>query len=605
MTAALSSRLVRLTLGTVLAVHYASAALHQEVTRGLLDRPFDYVIIGAGAAGAVLANRLSEDARSSVLLIEAGSSDYENVKIEVPQDGFELANTIFDWNFTTVPQPGFNGRALNYPRGHVLGGSTAINLMDYCRGSRDDYDRWANITVDHGWTWDALFKHMLDLDVVTPPVDGHNFSFQFDQSVHGTTGPLKISLPQSLLAVDFIGMNASAELSNEFPFNRDFNSGDPIGISWVQSTIFEGARFSSASAFIAPALQRRNLDVVVNTLATKLIPTGQRGTPDVRTVEVLNSRTNETFHVTAKAELILSAGAVKSPHLLLLAGIGDAAYLSSIGVTPLVHLPDVGQNLQDHVFLPVSWNVSSNDTLDNIRLNASFAAELFGEWNTTRTGPLADGPANVFGWLRVPDNSSIFSGTIDPSAGPTSAHFEFILSDSFVSKVQASPAEGHFVTIIVNLISPASRGNITLASLNPFDKPLINPDFLSAPIDVKILREGIKAARRFVSAPSFADYIVAEFGDFAVAKTDQEIEAFARANGDTVDHVVGTVPMGRAGCMDAGCGALNPDLTVKGTKGLRVVDASAFPFITSGHTQAAVYILAERAADLIKASRPH
>ncbi|KZV61898.1 GMC oxidoreductase [Peniophora sp. CONT] len=575
-----------------------------ELTQDLLNRQFDYIVVGAGAAGAVLANRLSEDAATSVLLIEAGSSDYENIKIEVPQYGFQLSNTVFDWNFTTVPQPGLNGRALDYPRGHVLGGSTAINLMDYCRGSRDDYDRWANVTGDNGWTWDALYKKMLKLDVVTPPVDGHNYSNQFDPAVHGTTGPLKISLPQSLLPIDALGVQASEELPDEFPFNRDFNSGNTIGISWVQSTIYEGARFSSASAFIAPALKRRNLEVVVNTLVTKLIPTNQTsGTPDIRTIELLNSKTNKTFEATAKTELILSAGAVKSPHLLLLAGIGDASYLSSVGVTPLVDLPDVGQNLQDHVFLPVSWSVSSNDTLDNVRYNATYAAELFKQWNTTRTGPLADGPANVFGWLRVSDEADLFSTTPDPSAGPTSAHYEFIFSDEFVSKVQASPTEGHYFTTIVNLISPASRGNITLASLDSLDKPVINPNLLSEPVDAEILREGIKAARRFVTAPSFANYIVAEYGDFAAAQTDEELEAFAHANGDTVDHVVATVAMGRAGCMDAGCGALNPDLTVKGTKGLRVVDASAFPYVISGHTQAAVYILAEHAADLIKSTK--
>ncbi|KZV70517.1 GMC oxidoreductase [Peniophora sp. CONT] len=597
------SRLAPLTFATTFAA-CAFAGLHQEMTQTLLDRNYDYIVIGAGAAGAVLANRLSEDAHTTVLLIEAGSSDFDNIKIEVPQDGFQLSNTVFDWNFTTVPQPGFNGRTIDYPRGHVLGGSTAINLMDYCRGSRDDYDRWANVTADRAWTWEALHKHMLNLDVVTPPVDGHNFSFQFDPAVHGTTGLLNISLPQSLLPVDFITMNASAELSDEFPFNRDYNSGDPIGITWVQSTIFEGVRFSSASAFIAPALQRPNLEVVVNTLATNVMSTRKtNGVPDIRTVGLLNSKTNKTFNATAKNELILSAGAVKSPHLLLLAGIGDSSYLSSIGITPIVNLPDVGQNLQDHVFLPMSWTVSSNDTLDNIRLNASFAAELFDEWNTTRTGPFADGPANVFGWLRVPDNSSIFSNATDPSAGPTSAHFELIFSDEYVSKVQTPPSEGHFFTVILALISPASRGNITLASLDPLDKPVIDPNFLSAPIDIEILREGIKAARRFVAAPSFANYIIAEFGDFATAQTDDELEAFVRANGATVDHVVSTVPMGREGCMEAGCGALNPDLTVKGTHGLRVVDASAFPFIISGHTQAAVYILAERAADLIRSTK--
>ncbi|KZV70515.1 GMC oxidoreductase [Peniophora sp. CONT] len=201
-------------------------------------------------------------------------------------------------------------------------------------------------------------------------------------------------------------------------------------------------------------------------------------------------RIDKPFHATVKDELILSAGAVKSPHLLPLAGISDASYLSFVGVTSLVNLPDVGQNLQDHVFLPMSWTVSSNDTLDSIRLKVSFASELFHEWNTTRTGALADGPANVFGWLRATDNSSIFSSTTDPSAGPTSAHFECIFSDEYVSRVQMPLSEGHFFTVIVNLISHASRGNTILGSLDPLDKPIIDLNFLSAP------RSCVKGSKR-------------------------------------------------------------------------------------------------------------
>ncbi|KAI0313145.1 hypothetical protein OF83DRAFT_1213269 [Amylostereum chailletii] len=295
---------------------------------------------------------------------------------------------------------------------------------------------------------------------------------------------------------------------------------------------------------------------------------------------------------------------------VMLSGIGDAAYLSSMGIEPLIDLP------ADHVYLANSWTVNSTNTLDNLRLNATLAAEALDLWKINGTGPLGLGPANQFGWLRVPQNSSVFVNESDPSAGPTSAHFELIIRDQYSSKTVPAPSEGHFFSITTNVISPTSRGNISLASLDPFVSPIINPNLLGTSLDVAILREAIKAARAFVSAPAWEGYITGEFGQFADAKTDEEIEAYARANSDTVDHVVGTVAMGPKGKSG---GPLNPDLTVKGAVGLRVVDASAFvrscrhfggvvdesdilpqPFIISGHTQTPTYVLAERAADLVR-----
>jgi len=267
-----------------------------------------------------------------------------------------------------------------------------------------------------------------------------------------------------------------------------------------------------------------------------------------------------------------------------------------------VNLPDVGQNLQDHVYLPLVWNVRADRfTLDQERQNATFAAEALAEWTANRTGPYVLNTAgNTWGWFRLPPNSPAFKHASDPSAGPTSAHFEMIMDDFFLSKIMPPPPTGNYWTIPTNLIQPASRGSITLASADPLVYPIINPNMLTAPVDIAVLREAIKVSRKFMSANAWKDWITSEFGAFANATTDAQIEAFARSNADTVNHVSGTVAMGKRGSSARGSGALNPDLTVKGTVGLRVVDASAFPFIIAGHTQGGVYILAERAADIIK-----
>ncbi|KAI0314889.1 GMC oxidoreductase-domain-containing protein [Amylostereum chailletii] len=487
-----------------------------------------------GAGGGVMASRLSEDPQTKVLLIEAGSSDFMDQNILVPNFASRLPNSKF--------VPGLDNRVIEYPRGHVLGGSTAINQMEYSRGSRDDFGRWARVTEDDGWTWDELLPYIFKMEMVTPPPDHHNTSGQFNPALHGTKGPVATSVEGLSLPIDALGREASSQLHEQFPFNLDYNSGDTIGISWVQSTI-----------------KASNLDILVNTQVTKVLPVGtgeKEKEPVIRGVQFAQSANGTRFSLNATKEVILSAGAVKTPHLLMLSGIGDTAYLSSMGMEPLIDLPAVGQNLQDHVYLPNSWTVNSTNTLDNLRLNATLAAEALDLWRVNSTGPLGLGPASQFGWLRVPQNSSV--------AGPTSAHFELILHDQYSTRTVPAPSEGHFFSIATNVISPTSRGNISLASLDPFVSPVINPNLLGTSLDVAIPREAIKAARAFVSAPAWEGYITGEFGQFADAKTDEEIEAYARANSDTVDHVVGT------------------------------------PFIISGHTQTPTYVLAERAADLVR-----
>ncbi|KAF9061468.1 GMC oxidoreductase-domain-containing protein, partial [Rhodocollybia butyracea] len=557
-----------------------------------------------GAGGSVVANRLTENPSTKVLLIEAGSSDFNNLDIEVPSFAPQLGGTQFDWNFTTLGQPGLSGRSIAYQRGFVLGGSTAVNIMAYCRGSKDDYDRWAEVTGDEGWSWNSLQPYIRKVKKTLPPADHHNTQGEIDLSIHGHGGPINFSLPGQLLPTDQRVIGASFELSTEFPFNLDYNSGDTIGIGWTQTTISNGHRVDAANSYLAPVLSRSNLDILVNTQVTKVVQTGTQrsGEPIFRGVEFASSSSGK-FTMSASQEVILSAGAIKTPQILMLSGIGDSSHLSSLGVKTIVDVPDVGTNLQDHPLTTISWTVRSTNTLDNVRTNETLAAELLQQWNSSHTGDLVLGPGNQLGWLRLPKDASIFKQAADPSAGPTSAHYEFIPTDSFVSFSQPFPSQGNFFTMFSNLVSPSSRGNITLNSTDPFAHPLIQPNMLSTEFDIFAMREAIKAARRFMSAQSWSDWIIEETSLTSVAQTDEEIEEYIRSTCFTVNHVTCTAPMGKTGSNGRGSGALNSDLTVKGTIGLRVVDASAFPFIPAAHTQVPTYILAERAADLIKSGR--
>ncbi|TFK86510.1 GMC oxidoreductase [Polyporus arcularius HHB13444] len=586
---------------------YAALYASPEAAASHVSRTtYDYVIVGAGAAGGVLANRLTENRTTKVLLLEAGSSDYNNTNIEIPFLAPVLTGSTFDWNYTTTPQLGMDDRSVVYARGKVLGGSTSINYMIYTRGARDDYDRWASLTGDRGWDWDNMLPYMLKLENFTNSPNVQNATSKFDPSLHSTKGPLGAGLPQVSLPTDQIALNAQAELSSEFKFNRDVNSGDMIGFSWTPFAIQDGARSNSARNYIQPALSRSNLDIIVGAQVTKVVKTSsQGGVPIVRGVQYTSGPNKTIYSVKASNEVILSAGAIGSPQILLLSGIGPKAQCTANRITPLVDLPDVGQNMQDHPLLTTNFRVSSNDTLDNLLSNATLAAQQLALWQSSRTGDFTLGAANQWAWERLPPNDSIFRTVPDPSAGPTAPHYQLIFSDLFVAFGGVPPPAGHFLTLISNLYTPVSRGNLTLKSTNPFDYPIINPGLLSdkGGFDIHTMREALKAGRRFLQAPAWRSWIISEFGDSANAQTDAQIEDFIRANALVVNHVSGTVGMGKSGSTARGSGALNPDLTVKGTIGLRVVDASVFPIIPAAHTMVPTYAIAERAADLIKAAQ--
>ncbi|KAH9177980.1 aryl-alcohol-oxidase from pleurotus Eryingii [Lactarius sanguifluus] len=590
-SAILTFSVLRLALGAVYANPFQ-----------LPPNKYDYVVIGAGVGGSVIASRFSEDPCKRVLVIEAGPSDVGIEAVQIPFFCVSLSpNTPLDWNYTTVAQAGLNGRTVPYPRGRLVGGSSSINYMFWNTGTVDDFNRLADVTGDpkRNIQWNALTSNHHQIEKLTPPADHHNSTGQIDPSIHGTSGPVGISLQGFPTLLDDRVMRTTSLLSSEFPFNHDMNSGNPIGIGWSQFSVANGTRVSAGTAYLEPALaSRSNIDLLVNTQVTKIFQTGTQGKrPIFRGIALIN-----TFHVgpfyavNATREVILSAGAVSTPQLLQLSGIGDPTVLRKVGIEPLVNLPDVGKNLQDHTILPNVWAINASFTPDDYARNATALAEATQQWETTRTGQLASPPAAQIGWFRLPDNSSIFKTETDPSAGPTSPHYEFVFAVGSKSKF-SSRATGHYMVIATNLISPSSRGSVMLNSSDPFEFPIIDPAFLSTDFDIFAITEAVKAAQRFMAASPWQGFVLGQFGNFANVTTDEQIAAYARNNAATVFHPVGTAFMSAAGAKN---GVVNPDLTVKSTVGLRVVDASIFPYVPSMHPQGSVYIIAERAAAIIR-----
>ncbi|KAJ7599875.1 aryl-alcohol oxidase [Mycena floridula] len=559
---------------------------------------YDFVIVGGGTGGLVVANRLSENPKFNVLVIEAGVSNANVLDSEVPGLAPGLSpNTPYDWNFTTAPQIHLDGRVIQYPRGHLLGGSSSVNYMAYTRGSSEDYDRYASFSGDQGWSWKKMLPYFFKNEVLTPPADHHDTAGEFNPVVHSESGINAVSLPGFLTpSIDNRIISTTGQLSSEFPFNEDMNSGSHLGIGWLPCTIRNGARSSSATSYLAPKHQSRpNLDVLIGNRVTRVLATSS-DSGRLTTVEFAASAQDTRQRVKASKEVILSAGAIGSPHVLLHSGIGDSALLSSLGIKTVHHNPGVGQNLSDHVLLPLTWQVNSTDTLDDLNRNATVAARALKQWNETRTGPLVSfSGVNQLGWLRIPDNSSIYSEFADPAAGPNTAHFELLFAKELA--LQAPPPTGNFITVFTALVAPVSKGELRWKSSDPFVDPIIDPNLLASPFDKFVMRESIRSARRFLQAPTWSNFILASTSTNATS--DDDLDTFVRSAASTVFHPTGSASMTST---KATYGVVNPDLKVKGVDGLRVVDASVLPFLPSAHTQVPVYGFAERASDLIKAT---
>ncbi|HTC50376.1 MAG TPA: GMC family oxidoreductase N-terminal domain-containing protein [Steroidobacteraceae bacterium] len=525
---------------------------------------FDYVIVGAGTAGCVLAGRLAEDPAARVCLIEAGGNDAHPFIRTPALVAAAIANRRFNWRFETVPQAQLKGRRIPQPRGRVVGGSGSINGMVYSRGNPRDYEDWVAAGAS-GWSYAEVLPYFLRSE--------NNQDLPVSR-YHAHGGPMNVMRPRrpNRLNTDFI----QATRSLGFPGTEDFTAATNEGVGFRQGVIRAGRRETTARAFLRPALARGNVTLYTDSLALRVVVEAARA------VGVSFERAGQSQQVRATREVILSAGTLQSPQILLLSGIGPAAQLQAQGIQTVHDLAGVGRNLQDHLACPVLMS-TTNPTSYGI----SGRALPRGAWNVLqylfgRTGPFASNVFESVGFLKTlpdldrPDVQFVFQ----PAARPR---------PTFPLPI------GHGYAISPVSLYPKSRGTVTLQSPDPHAAPAIDPALLSVAEDIQPLIRAIKLARRILAAPNFAHYHGTEMAPGVAVQSDEAIAEFIRASSYTVHHQVGTCRMGEHA--DA---VVDSQLRVRGLEGLRVVDASVMPRLIGGNTNAVVVMIAEKAADLIR-----
>jgi choline dehydrogenase-like flavoprotein len=535
----------------------------------LEDADFDILIVGAGSAGCVVAARLSEDPALRVGLIEAGPPD-KSVLIHCPAGLALLAQTgAANWGFETEPQPGLNGRRGYQPRGKVLGGSSSVNAMIYARGHRADYDAWA-AEGNPGWSFDEVlpwFKHA-----------EHNE--RGADAFHGTGGPLNVADLRS--DATWRERFTQAGVQAGYPRNPDFNGAEQEGFGPYQVTHRNGERFSAAKAYLTPNLSRPNLQVLTGAQVLRVRFESRRAVG----VDVRMGGAERTLK--ARREVILSAGALQSPQLLMLSGVGPGAHLQALGLPVLHDLPGVGQHLHDHIDVVQVVDAPGHHDLFGLSLAGAVRAMrgIF-EWRRQRTGMLTTN----FG-----EGGAFLRSTPEEPVPDLQLHF-------VVGKLVDHGRKtvfGHGYSCHVCVLRPKSRGSVTLASPDPLAAPLIDPAFLSDPDDTARLVRGFKLMRHILAQPALAQCGGREVAASSAAQTDAEIEAYVRQQADTIYHPVGTCRMGPAHQAAEGGSVVDAELRVHGLQGLRVVDASVMPQIVGGNTNAPTIMIAEKASELIR-----
>ena len=524
---------------------------------------FDYIIVGAGSAGCVLANRLSKDPANSVLLVEAGGSD-RNPMFSIPLlAGVAYWHKPTNWNYKTTPQTNLDGREIKWPRGKVLGGSSTINGMMYMRGNAADYDQWAQTGLT-GWSYDDVLPYFCRSE--------SNLE-RLGDPFHGQDGPLRVkkSKGENPLYADFLsaGKNCGARP------NEDFNGAEQEGLGFYDFNTRDGCRESSATAFLRPAMTRKNLSVLTKTKVRRIILKDRRATG------LVLRRAGQTIEVTARREVILSGGAINSPQLLMLSGIGPGAELVGHGIDVAHDAPEVGRNLQDHLGVYLTYACKDPVTLFRLfrpdRAALAFAqAYLFG------TGPASAVPLEAGGFLKT-----------RPELEIPDIHITFVPGLSLETTRKGQGRHGYLINFYQ--LRPESRGTIRLASADPAAAPLMDPNYLSAEADIRCMRDGTRLARRIGAAAPLEQRRANDLSPTSAdLECDAAIDAWVRAGANTIFHPVGTCRMG-----PDPSSVVDGELKVRGIEGLRVVDASVMPTIIGGNTSAPTMMIAEKAADMI------
>jgi choline dehydrogenase len=517
---------------------------------------YDFVIVGAGAAGCVLANRLSQNPAHRVLLLEAGGSDQQQA-VQIPAAFTKLFKTKHDWAYHTEPVPGLFDRRAFWPRGKMLGGSSSLNAMMYVRGHPRDYEAWEELG-NKGWGYDKVLGYFKRSE-----------RFEDGASLwHGNAGELHVSRQRSPNPISHAFVEAGVELG--WSHNPDCNTDtlDGVGLAWV--TQKNGQRFSAADAFLKPALRRDNLIVIQNALVTKL------EIENARVIGVEFERNRQLERVSVRREVILCGGTINSPQLLMLSGIGSKRDLERLGITVKADLPGVGWNLQDHLMTPITYSSTKPVTLADAQKPQHILRYLM-----SHSGPLSSniGEAHAF---------------VHSKPGLNAPDLEIIFAPAYFMDHGYQNPKGHGFTAGAILLQPQSRGWLRLASSDPHEPPCIQPSYLEDTEDVQTMLRGVKLVRELVQTKALEPFRGAEVWPGANLGTDDELIQAIRRHAQTLYHPVGTCKMGN----DA-LSVVDAELRVHGIEGLRVADASVMPNITRGHTQAPTLMIAERAAEFI------